>query len=70
MRNTQYFLLINKFDIYARSAKYYLSCNCNIVVRYNNIQRTNANIAGNGDRINSAVAPTEVSERLSGTDKW
>ena len=42
-----------------RSVEYYLSSNCD-VVRYNNIQRANANIAGNGDHTNSAVAPTKA----------
>ena len=44
---------------HARSAEYHLSCSCDFVVRYNNIQRANANIAGNGDHTNSAVAPTK-----------
>ena len=60
MGNTQHFLLINNVDLHARSAKYHLSCNCDCVVRYNNIQRTNAKIAGNGDHINSAVALTKA----------
>ena len=60
MGNTQHFLLINNVDLHARSAKYHLSCNCDCVVSYNNIQSANANIAGNGDHINSAVAPTKA----------
>ena len=60
MGNTQHFLLINNVDLHARSAKYHLSCNCDCVVRYNNIQCANANIAGNGDHINSTVALTKA----------
>ena len=44
----------------ATECKYHLSCNCDFVVRYNNIQHANANIAGNGDHTNSAVAPTKA----------
>ena len=65
MGNTQYFLLINNFDIHARSAKYHLSCNCDFVVSYSNIQRTNANIADNGDRTNSAIALPVVNQNPS-----
>ena len=36
-----------------------ISCNCDCVVSYNT-QSANANIAGNGDHINSAVAPTKA----------
>ena len=43
-----------------RSVEYHLSCNCDFVVRYNNIQRANAKIAGNGDHTNPAVAPTKA----------
>ena len=60
MGNTQHFRLLNNVDRHARSAKYHLSCNCDCVVRYNNIQRANANIVGNGDHINSAVALTKT----------
>ena len=44
----------------ATECKDHLSCNCDFVVRYNNIQHANANIAGNGDHTNSAVAPTKT----------
>ena len=44
----------------ATECKYHLSCNCDFVVKYNNIQHANANIAGNGDHTNSAVAPTKA----------
>ena len=44
----------------ATECKYHISCNCDFVVRYNNIQHANANIAGNGDHTNSAVAPTKA----------
>ena len=54
------FLLISNSDLHTRSAKYHLFCNCDCVVRYNNIQRANANIAGNGDHINFAVALTKA----------
>ena len=60
MGNTQHFLLLNNVVLHARSAKYHLSCNCDCVVRYSNIQRANANIAGNGDHIDSAVALTKA----------
>ena len=55
MDNIQPFKKIN-VD-HARSAQYHLSCNCDFVVRYNNIQRTNADIADNGDH---TVAPTKA----------
>ena len=54
------FLLMNSVDLHTRSMKYHLSCNCDCVVRYKNIQGANANIAGNGDHINSAVALTKA----------
>ena len=60
MGNTQYFRLINNVDLHARLAKYHVSCNCDFVVRYNNIQCANANIAGNGDHMNSAVPLTKA----------
>ena len=60
MGNTQHSLLINNVYLHARSAKYHISYNCDCVVRYNNIQSANANIAGNGDHINSAVALTKT----------
>ena len=60
MGNTQHFMLINNVDLSARSAKYHLSCNDDCVVTYNNIQHANANIAGNGGHINSAVALTKA----------
>ena len=69
MENTQYFLFINNIDLHARSAKNQLSCKCNFVVRYNNIQCVNANFAHNGDHINSAVVHTKDSKSIiSGTD--
>ena len=51
---------MNNVDIHARSAKYHLSCNCDFVVRYNNAQHANANIAGNGDHTNTDVASTKA----------
>ena len=69
MGNIQHFLLMNTVDRHARSAKCYLSCNCDFLVRYNNLKHANANIAGDGDHTNFAVAHMlQVSEKLSGTD--
>ena len=50
---------LKKVD-HARSSECHLSCNCDFVVRYNHIQRANANIAGNADHTNSVVAPTKA----------
>ena len=60
MGNTQHFLLINNVDLHARPARYHLSCNCDYVVRYNNIQSAITNITDNGEPINSAVALTKA----------
>ena len=60
MGNTQHFLLINNVDLHSRSAKHHLSRNCDFVVKYKNPISGNANIAGNSDHTNFAVAHTKA----------
>ena len=60
MGNTQHFLLIDNVDLPARSAKHHLSRNCDLVVKYNSPMRGNANIAGNSDYTDFAVAHTKA----------
>ena len=55
MRDAQYFLLVYNFDLHARSAKFHLSCYCDIVGRHSKYK--SVKVGGNDDHTSdTAVA--------------
>ena len=49
MWDKQYFRLVNNVDLHARSAKFHLSCNWDIVGKHSNLNYNNAKVGGDGD---------------------